>query len=146
MFRKKVKCRNCGFLALQGETPSILKDLTLENIRLVKELELWDDQECTQLGRDAIAEGTHAEPFMFTCTRHVWDSYSFKSKPMDVILQFINSKRECPYYFQYNPGYSPIEHRELQQEARTRRLLLIGMLSAAVIGAVAALVGQLIAR
>ena len=146
MFRKKVKCFNCGFLALRGEMPRFNEPTLLEQIRLLKELELLGYQECTQRGRDAIAKGTHADPSIFTCTRHVWSFYDFKDKQWDAVFQFINSKRKCPYHFPYNSGYSPIEHQELQREAKTHRLLFIGMLSAAAIGAVAAVVSQLIAQ
>ena len=58
----------------------------------------------------------------------------------------ILADRECKFFFDYEPGCSPAEHKELKRERETRRILLIGMLAAAVIGAAAAIVAQLIAR
>ena len=141
MFRKQGKCCNCGFLALHMPIPPI----PLEQLKLFKEL-LFGYQECLQRGRDRIAEGKHPDPSVLSCTRHVWSYSDFKDKPTDDIFQFLNSERKCPYFFTYSPGYSPIEHRELQREAKTQRLLIIGMLLAALIGAVAAIVAQLITR
>lgn len=145
MFRKQSKCCNCGFLALHGDIPAPLEPRTLEQLRLFKELELLSSHECTQRGRDHIADGTHKAPGTLTCTRHVWSGSDIKDKPAEVIFQLVNSKRTCPYFFPYNPSYSPIEHRELQREAKTQWLLIKGMLLAALIGAVAAIVAQLIA-
>lgn len=120
--------------------------MTLEQMRLFKDLGLLGGHEFTQLGRDRIANRTHPDLSILTCTRHVWSYSDFKDKPPDAIFQLLNSERKCPYFFSYNPSYSPVEHRELQREAKTQRLLIKGMLLAALIGAVAAIVAQLIAR
>ena len=111
-----------------------------------KELGLYGIQECTQRGRDQIAESKHSDPDILTCARHVWGRFDFKDKPKDAFSQFLNSNRKCLYFFPYNPGYSPVEHRELQRDAKNQRLLMIGMLLAALIGAAAAIVAQVIAR
>lgn len=146
MFRKQIKCYNCGFLALHEAIPPIPMPLrTLEDFKSLKELGLYGSHECTQRGRDRIAEGKHSDPSILTCTRQVWSYSDFKDKPADAVFQFLNSGRKCPYFFPYNPGYSPIEHRELQREAKTHMLLIKGMILAALIGAVAAIVAQLIA-
>lgn len=99
-----------------------------------------------QRGRDGITDSTHTDPRILTCTRHVWGYSDFKDKSRDAVFQFLNSERKCPYFFPYNPSYSPIEHRELQREAKTQRLLIKGMILAALIGAVAAITAQLIAQ
>ena len=109
-------------------------------------MELYRFRECTQQGRDVISDGTHPDLRMFSCARNVWDSLDFEDKPKDTVFQLLNSNRKCPYFFRYNPGYSPIEHRELQQEAKNQRRLMIGMLLAALIGAAAAIVAQALAR
>lgn len=143
MFRKKVKCRNCGFLALHGL--QLPHKASWDMIKTAHELGLFASSECIQRGREHIADGTHTAPTTLICTRHVWDGSDFEDKPKGTIFEVLNSPRKCPYFFPYNPGYSPAEHRELQREAKTRTLLLIGMLSAAAIGAVAAIVGQFVA-
>lgn len=146
VFRKQSKCCNCGFLALRGEMPKLYEPMSLEQIKLLKELELFGSQECTQRGRDRIADGIHTDPSILTCIRHVWSYSDFKDKPVDAFFQLLNSERKCPYFFPYNPSYSPAEHRELQREAKTHRLLIKGMILAALIGAIAAIAAQLIAR
>ena len=108
--------------------------------------ELYSGQECTQRGRDQIVGSKHSDPSILLCTRNVWSGSDFKDKPKDAVFQFLNSNRKCPYFFHYNPGYSPVEHRELQRDAKNQRLLMIGMLLAALIGAAAAIVAQAIAR
>ncbi len=35
----------------------------------------------------------------------------------------LNTKQKCPYFFKYNPSYSPVEHRELQRDAKTQKFL-----------------------
>ena len=52
---------------------------------------------------------------------------------------------EIPKFFPYTPSYTPLEHRELQQEAKTQCLLIKGMLLAALIGAAAAIAARYIA-
>lgn len=116
------------------------------DLKEAKELGFYGIQECTQRGRDQIVESKHSNPDILTCARHVWSRFDFKDKPKDDFFQSLNSNRKCPYFFPYNPGYSPIEHRELQREAKNQRLLIIGMLLAALIGAVAAIIAQVLAR
>lgn len=143
MARRQVKCCNCGFLALSASTGHWAT--TLEEVKLFKELGLYGILECTQQGRDPIANRTHSDLSILRCTRHVWSYSDFKGKSKDAIFQFLNSERGCPYFFPYNPGYSPIEHRELQREAKTQRFLIKGMILAALIGAGAAIAAQLVA-
>jgi hypothetical protein len=140
MFRKQAKCCNCGFLALFIAADS------LEQRELLKDLGLLGSQEYTQQERQQIIEGRHPNPSVLFCTRHVWSGSHFKDKPKETVFQFLNQEQKCPYFYPYNPSYSPVEHRELQREAKTQKLLLVGMLLAALIGALAAIVAQLIAR
>lgn len=144
-----MKCCNCGFLALHvplSLVPGFLETIeTVRDFKALVELGLYSGQECTQRGRDRIADNTHADPNSLTCTRYIWSYSDSSDKSKEAVFQHLNSKRKCPHFFPYNPGYSPIEHRELQREAKTQRLLIIGMLLAALIGAVAAIVGQVVA-
>ena len=148
MFRRQAKCRTCGFLGIRPDLPVAFgwPSEPLEQIKLLHELDLLRISECTQRGREHIANGTHADPAILTCTRHVWSSSDFKDEDKKEFLTILNTQRECTYFFSYSPGYSPSEHRELHREAKTQRLLIIGMLSAALIGALAAIVAQLITR
>ncbi len=147
MFRKQVKCYRCGFLAIHESSLANLMPLkTLEDVKTASELGFYSSHECTQQGREHIANSTHPNPSILTCTRNVWSGSDFTDKPKETVFQFLNSKRKCPYFFPYNPSYSPSEHRELQQETKTQRLLIIGTLLGALIGALAAILGQLIAR
>lgn len=146
MARRQVKCSNCGFLASFVSLFRLAK--TLQDAKLYQELGFGGFHEFKQEGRDAIAANRTDIAFStLCCARAVWSYDSdFKEKPQDVVLQFLNSKRKCPCFFTYNSGYSPTEHRELQREAKTRRLLIKAMLLAALIGAAAAIAAQLIAR
>ena len=116
----------------------------MQDIKAAQELDSY--RECTQQGRDQIAKSKHSNPSMLTCTRNVWSRSDLTDKSKRAVFQFLTSSRKCPYFFPYNPGYSPVEHRELQREAKNQRLLIIGMLLAALIGAVAAIVAQVLAR
>jgi hypothetical protein len=147
MFGKQVKCCNCGFLAIFVEMLLPQDEpRTLEELKYLKELEIFGYQECTQLGRDRIVNSTHSDLSILTCTRHVWSRDTLSARKRDDAFNLLNSQRKCPYFFPYNPSYSPGEHRELQREAKNQRLLMIGMLLAALIGALAAIVAQLVVR
>lgn len=132
--RKQVTCRHCGFLALLRGTSD--------------ELDPFKPVECTQKDRNHIA-GDVLPPMAVTCARHVWSYFDYTldyaHKPEE-LLNMLNSNRKCVCFFPHHPGYSPVEHRELQREAKNQRLLIIGMVLAAVVGAVAsAIVTWLIA-
>ena len=146
VFGKWAKCCNCGFLALHGAYP-FLSELvkTMQDYKAAKDIGLYSS-ECIQSERDQIAGSKHPDPSILTCARYVWSGSGFKDKPKDAVFQFLNSNRKCPYFFPYNPRYSPLEHRELQRDAKNQRLLIIGMLLAALIGAAAAIVAQVLAR
>jgi hypothetical protein len=118
----------------------------LEELKLYKDLGLLGAQECTQRVREHIADGTHKDPTLLTCARHIWIAPDFRNKPKNEALATLNTQRKCAYFYPYSPGYSPSEHRELQRETRTQWLLIFGMLSAALIGALAAIAAQLISR
>lgn len=107
------------------------------------ELALYGSLECIREQRNYITNETNLAPFRLSCIRHVWSSYNLARV---ATLQAANSQRKCPFFFPYNSGYSPNEHRELQREARTQKVLIVGMLLAALIGAAAAIVAQFIVR
>jgi len=136
MFKKQVKCTECGFLAMERPEPHSLKEL-----RILKEFGWPEHDECPQEARNKIADCTHMAPEMVTCIRHAWDRFFMKEKTRVEVLHNLNSRRKCALFFPYNPGFFPIEHKELQREAKTQSLLIKGMILAAVIGA---LIGALI--
>ena len=144
MFRMQVKCYNCGFLAWYAAkaTPDE-EPVTLDELKYIKELEIFGFYECRERIRKQLASSTYPDVDTLTCTRRVWSYYEYTKEQVSGLL---NTKRKCPYYFPYNPSYSPVEHKELQREAKTQRLLIIGTLSGALIGALAAVVTQLIIR
>ena len=126
---------------------------TPEERKTLKDLGWYDPHEVVQKQRDQMAARNYEDriqsSYIVFCTRHVWSEWDFgqgddeTERGLDVAL---NTERECPYFFPYLPGYRPIEHREPQQNANTQRLLIKGMIMAALIGAVAAILVQLIAR
>ena len=140
MFRKQVRCRNCGFLATTG-----LQTYSLEEFKVLRELGLAGEVEVEWIGRDRIADGTHQSPELLTCAKRVWASLDMKQKSTDEIFNNLNVSRKCPYFFPYHPGSSPTEHKELQREAKAHRLLTRNMLLAAAIGAGAAIAAQFFA-
>ena len=84
MLRKQVKCCDCGYLALHEAIPPIPMELrTLEDLKTLRELGLYGSHECTQRGREHIADGTHSAPSTLTCTRYVWSGSDFKDKPKE---------------------------------------------------------------
>lgn len=146
MFMKLAKCRNCGFLSLLEE--QLIPDeepQTLEDFKYLRDLEIYGYYECGRQTREYIAKGTLGTLRQYICSRHIWHNYEIGAKKEDEAANFLNSNRKCAFYYPYNPGYSPAEHKELQRETKTQRLLIIGTLSGALIGALAAIIAQLIA-
>jgi hypothetical protein len=141
VLKKQVICRNCGFLATTG-----LQTYSPEKFKLWKELGLAGEVEVEKIGRDMIANSTFGTPELLTCVKRVWASLDMRQKSIDEIFNNLNVNRRCLYFFSYHPGYSPSEHRELQREAKTHRLLTRNMLLAATIGAGAAILAQHLAR
>jgi hypothetical protein len=134
VFRKQVRCIDCGFLGCRssGETRDV-------------------DLECPLKWRTVIiAKGALRQPNDLNCTRGIWHRSELLNRNISdwpkVIGDFVNKVRKCSYFFPYHPGYLPSEHRELQREAQTRRLLTRNMLLAATIGAGAAILAQHLAR
>lgn len=127
MFKKQVKCSECGYLGVYGgRRPS---------------LEISP--------RDRSDLSSHAPVhFMITCLRGQNYLIAGITSPGESItheaLQDGSSlPRYCKYYHRYNPGYTPEQHLELQREAKTRRTLILGMILAAVVGAI---IGALISK
>ncbi len=56
----------------------------------------------------------------------------------------LTQPRKCSYYTGYEPGCSPEEHKELRRQAQTDRKLVIATLMGGGLGAVGAIVAQLL--
>lgn len=141
-----MKCTDCGFLASASGFEHIfsfteLKEMGIDSLEAVG---LIGNTECPKEGRKRVVDYTHAAPESLDCVRRAWSRLDHKGKEKNDILDILNCRRKCPYFFPYNPGYSPIEHKELKREAQTRKALLIGMLLSATIGATAAIIAQLL--
>lgn len=148
MFRKQVKCSDCGFLGwfAFGGSPDEAEPLAaLNSLMIQKELGFYEPREYTKERREAIATNSELEFNRATCVKHVWYSTDLKDKPQADAMKFLAMQRNCPFFYPYNPGYSPTEHKELYREAKTRSLLIKGMILAAAIGAIiGALIGRLV--
>jgi hypothetical protein len=120
MAKMKAKCCECGFLACLAEFTGPI--------------------EVPQMARTSlIADAVYPDPGRLRCTRELWH-VRLEHKPVTDAFQFLNRERDCRWFFPYQPGHSPAEHKELQREERSQRTMVKGMLLAAAIGAVATLV------
>ena len=151
MFKKQVECSDCGFVGRHKGMPSLPR--TAEEQKLLKDLGWYDAHEVVQQQREQMMAGNFEDrldsSYTVFCTRHVWTEWDFGQEEVEIekgLNSTLNTKRKCPYFFKYTPSYSPVEHRELQREAKTQKLFIIGMLLAALVGAVAAIVAQVISR
>lgn len=130
MFKKQVKCSECGYLGIMGGLDKIGEIDPQARLDLLRHYE--------------------GAPLFITCLRGQDHMIAGVPEPGEPISQenLINNSyllRKCVYYYSYNPGYTPEQHLELQREAKTRRLFIIGMILAAVIGAlVGAIISSLI--
>lgn len=115
-----MKCCDCAFLAFDRNW----QFESLQGLRLPKRGDLAGPGGSTQEGRRRISDGTYEAPEALTCVRHVWDRFNHKGKQESEILSLLNSDRKCAYFFSYNPGYPPAEHKEPQREDRTHGVLV----------------------
>lgn len=142
MFKKQVKCSECGFLALSGAEDVLegsVKD-RLGQLQLFKEVGMVGLLEIRQKAREKL-RSADTNPVELNCSRYIWSRYDIRNMPHNQALDFIRSQRLCPYYFKYIPGYTPREHLELQRERNQRRfLIIVSLLSAAVGAGIATLV------
>lgn len=135
MAKKTVRCVDCGFLAL----------LPPEEFRPIPPnsgINFYG--ECTRFGREAVIQERHENPQWFTCRRLQWSTDFPKQLTASQIFNTIKQERGCLYFYPYQPGYTPDEHRELQKEKANQRTLLRATILGAAIGASAAILAQLI--
>lgn len=145
MFRKHVKCSECGFLALSGAEDVLTGNVKdrLDQLQLFKEVGMLGLLEIKQKAREKLrSEDTN--PVELNCSRYVWSRYDIRNMPHNQALDFIKSQRLCLYYFKYIPGYTPREHLELQRERTQRRFLIVVSLLSAAVGAAIATLANLV--
>ena len=139
MFKKQVKCSDCGFLSLSGAEDIAINSPKnrLEVMQLYKEVSMIGLIEVKQKARERIKERI-TNPVELSCARNIWTKYDMRKMVTIDAVESLNSKRTCPYYFKYTPGYKPRKHLELQRAKNQRRFLIIVSLLSATVGAVIA--------
>ncbi len=143
MFKKQVKCSDCGFLAIKGFEEFIQPGATnaLKMLQIFNYYGSIGFQECPMEGRKKITDGTHKALGSLTCARELWYFYPENRKDNSYLLNVLTSERKCCYFFSYHPGYHPAEHKDLERERAHRKFLVfVSLLSAAVGAAIATLV------
>jgi hypothetical protein len=119
MDRRRVRCVECGFLALPWPTEDILN--------AIKPIE------CKLDVRSAIANHVYATPQLLMCLRGV----QIQIAQLGDVIKQVNSQRRCTYFCKYQPGYSPDEHKNLQQEAKGQTAVLRATILGTLVGAAA---------
>lgn len=132
MFKKQVKCSECGFLGVLNLRGG-LHDVFTE----------WN--ELSPSDRADLSGAKDAVLFV-GCSRgqdHIIAGVSASSKPVpyEALFKNVYLYRRCVYYYPYNPGFTPEQHLELLRERSYRRfLIIVALLSATVGAAIATLV------
>lgn len=128
MFKKRVKCINCGFLGLLGG------------------LEPWTEIETGQRGE--LLRRYNEPPLYVSCLRGQNNSIACvppgNAVEMETLIKNCFMFRKCYYFFPHNPGHKPDQHLELLRDRNQRRFLVIVSLLSAVVGAVIATLANLI--
>lgn len=137
--RRTVVCTNCGFLGWQHVDP--------DEHRL-GEFSLKDRSDLQAWASDG-AQPPDSVLLQLPLVRCLAVQWNFPHHPLSQeayvcfeTLEVIGQPRQCPYFFKYQPGYSPEEHKELKRDADTRRTLVKASLIGAAIGAAAAIIAQ----
>jgi len=143
MRSRKVKCVDCGFLSVVlgfDLVPEYKSDVRMWYERAYGH-DLFGPQECSKKIRSHISQFDLSESLRMMCSRHVWDYLKEDSNTRE-LCELINQERQCPYFFPYNPGYSPEQHLELKRGQEQRRFLLLTSLIGAAVGAGIALLAN----
>jgi hypothetical protein len=138
--RKRVFCRNCGFLCwqtqhLSGEGPYKYEELP----------QVWRDEFQTDKFKGSGEDAADEEYYQIYCLRKQWVwTLGGKTGPYYVDINDVKQLRQCVYYIDYQPGFGPEEHKELKREADTTRAIRNATFLGAIIGATAAIIAQLL--
>lgn len=143
MFNKKnVKCTNCGFLCwdvlsrLDDYCAVIRHDELMDNFR---------DRLTLENNHGVFDDVVNEEYNKVACLRNQWIFSNVivqDNKIRWANIESITNPRRCFYFVKYQPGFTPEEHKELQREDNTNRIVRNATLVGAVIGAGAAIAAQ----
>jgi hypothetical protein len=141
---KKVTCINCGFLCWDV---SDIRDELSNTLRYDEVLYFWRNEDSLAKIKGILDDNSLNETNRIKCLRNQW-IFSVETKDDRkhhwANANAIASERQCVYYAKYQPGFSPDEHKELQREANTTRTIRNATLWGAAIGAIAAIIAQLL--
>ena len=124
MFKKQVKCAECGFLGTLV--------LGLDDVVRWQEIHPEQRSDLLEIYKDA--------PLHIGCMRgqdHLIAGAPQPGKPInrEKLLRNSYEPRKCVYFYHYNPGYTPNQHLELLRERTQRRFLIIVTILSAAVGA-----------
>jgi hypothetical protein len=141
---KKVTCINCGFLCWDV---SHIADEFSDSLRHDEMIEIWRNDSLDKIKSGIFEDGIHDENNKISCLRNQWtfgNPITEDKKYRYANMESIRTLRKCVYYVKYQPGFNPEEHKELKREADTTRTIRNATIIGAIIGAVAAIVAQLL--
>jgi len=120
----------------------------------VKDSDIWDSgtrlHESTWHHRTEFQNGTSHGTDIHKVGSAAWDSvtlccYRRQWPRTGNTPNEVRQPRKCPYFFPYEPNFTPEEHKERQRDRETRQAMIRATILAAAIGAAAALIGAAIA-
>lgn len=136
MFKKQVKCSDCGFLGVHYREftgASTYSDIQPLSPQTRLNTLLWLQNQNAILG--CFREQEHLLVGETSLTGEIDPT---------AVKQAIDESRICKYFEQFRPGYNFRQHLEVQKERDQRRfLIIVSVLSAAVGAAIATLVNLL---
>ena len=143
---KKVLCSECGFLCWHVQHESGEGPIRICTVRSSDRKRFQAGEE---RGRNEVYDPEHAEICDLGCLRGLWHwAYTSNVNSESVNSEELRKSRDCSYYIKYEPAYTPEEHKELQRERHTNRLLrnaiLLGAAVGGAMGAAGAIAAQLI--
>ena len=149
-WQRKVSCTNCGFLYWETIGRFFEPD--------EDEFETDRPEEITERGREEIKDSDVEPPYLpymeneethgitrLACLRNQWVMLpEAKKSGYYSSIEEVTQNRKCVFYMKYIPGFNPEEHKELQREKQTRETIFKATLIGAIIGALAAIVAQVV--
>lgn len=139
---RKVICSECGFLCWHVQHESGEGPISIGTVRRLSRKE-FQNSKCE--GRNELYDPDNQEICSLGCLRGLWHwSYSSEINSESVNADELRKPRECSYYVRYEPGYTPEEHKGLQRDQKTNRLLRNATLLGAGVGALGAIIAQVI--
>jgi len=141
---KKVLCSECGFLCWHVQHESGEGSVRIGTV--------WSSyrksfQAGEERGRYEVYDPDNEETGDLGCLRGLWHwAYSSKVNSESVNTEELRKSRDCSYYIKYEPAYTPEEHKELQREQYTNRMLRNAILLAAAVGGAIGAAGAIAAQ